>query len=52
MVGGIGAGVVEVVVSPIDMLPDFAVAVCSWPVAAASAPRVTMPLAAIAAACH
>lgn len=50
-VGGDGAGVVEVVVPPTNM-GAIAIALGSWPVAAASAPRVTMPLAAIAAACH
>jgi hypothetical protein len=51
MVAGVVAAVVEVVLPPIDMVP-VALAVCCWPTAAASAPRVTTPIAAIAAACH
>lgn len=51
-VWGVGAGVVEVVVAPIDMICDHAVVVCSCPIAAASAARMMMPLAAIAANCH
>ena len=43
-------GVVEVVVWPKDI--TGAVAGCSWAFAAVMTPRVTMPLAAIAAACH
>jgi hypothetical protein len=46
LVGGGGPGVVKVVVRPTEM-GDIAVAVGSWPVAAASTPRVTMPLAAM-----
>jgi hypothetical protein len=51
VVGVVGAGD-AVTVGPRDMSPDIAVAVCPWHIVAASAPRATMPLAAIAVARH